>query len=368
MPIVRRDRSLLTQWWWSIDRWLFAGLVILVMCGIFSSFAASPSVAIKLGLSSLFFVKRHIAVLFFSLFLMFGISFLSSRQIRYFALSIYTLSLLLLIVTLLFGMEIKGARRWLNFGGVSFQISEFAKPTFAVVSAWALSLKKISLSFGLLALTSSLIILQPDLGMTVVMVSIWVGQLFVLGLPLIVLGVLIGTGALGLLCAYLFLPHVTARIQQFFQGADPTGDMFQVLQSLRAFDQGGIWGKGPGEGIIKHHIPDVHADFVFSVIGEEFGFLVCVLVILLFFIIIARSLLQASSCTSLFFILGISGLIVQFSLQIFVNIASSLHIIPTKGMTLPFLSYGGSSCIAFGIGMGMLLAFTRKKHGVMDDL
>jgi cell division protein FtsW len=271
-----------------------------------------------------------------------------------------------LVATLFIGAEIKGARRWISIGGFSLQTSEFMKPFFAVLSAWALSQQKIFLSFILLSCPVCLFIMQPDLGMTIVTVLIWVAQLFIMGLPFIVFGLLIALGFCGFFCAYLFLPHVTSRVHQFTQGSDPTGDMFQVFQSLKAFKLGGIFGKGPGEGVVKYNIPDVHADFVFAVIGEEFGFVVCLFILSLFFFIIIRSLLKVSTSTNLFSILAISGLIVQFGLQTFINIASSIHIIPTKGMTRPFLSYGGSSCLSISIAMGMLLALTRKKHGVID--
>lgn len=365
---VRRDSSLVTRWWWTIDRWLLLTLVILMICGILASFSASPAVAMKLGLPSLFFVKRHAIMLLLSAFLMFLISFLNPRNIRYLSLLMYVTGLCLLVVTVFYGPEIKGAKRWISIGSFSLQASEFMKPSLAILSAWALASRKFLLSFALLLFVIVFLLLQPDLGMTVVMVGIWGAQVFVMGLPFIILGALILLGLGGFFCAYLFLPHVTKRIHQFIQGTDPTGDMFQILQSLRAFDSGGVWGKGPGEGTVKHHIPDVHADFVFSVIGEEFGFFVCLFVASLFFFIVVRSLIKASSYSSLFLMLSIAGLSIQFGIQSFVNIASSLHIIPTKGMTLPFLSYGGSSCLALGIGMGMLLALTRKRHGIMEDI
>lgn len=365
---MRRDRSLFTKWWWTVDRWIFSSLAVLIVCGVLASFAASPSVAIKLGLSPLFFAKRHVAMLALSFFVMFIVSFLSPRQIRYFSVFFYGVCLVLLVTTLFIGAEIKGARRWISLGGFSLQTSEFVKPFFAVLSAWALSSRKIFISFLLLLFPVCLFIMQPDLGMTIVTVLIWVGQLFIMGLPFIVFGGLIALGVGGFLCAYLFLPHVTTRVHQFTQGSDPTGDMFQVFQSLRAFKQGGFWGKGPGEGIVKYNIPDVHADFVFSVIGEEFGFFVCFLILSIFLFIMIHSLFKISNSSNLFSILAISGIVIQFGLQTFINIASSVHMIPTKGMTLPFLSYGGSSSIALGIGMGMLLSLTRKRHGVVDDV
>ena len=215
-----------------------------------------------------------------------------------------------------------------------------------------------------------LLLLQPDLGMTLVVISTWIGQLFIAGIPLIWMGIIAAMGIVGLCGAYFLFPHVARRIDQFFDpsSGDPRHDLYQVTQSLEAFMQGGLFGRGPGEGIIKKNVPDAHADFVFAVAGEEFGLFLCLFVVILFAFIVLRSLIRAMNDSSLFIMMATAGLVIQFGLQAFVNMASALHLIPTKGMTMPFISYGGSSLIALAIAMGMLLALTRKRHGIVDVL
>jgi cell division protein FtsW len=272
----------------------------------------------------------------------------------------------------MYGMEIKGARRWLALGGMSLQTSELIKPAFAILAAWMLSEKYrdptfpgITISFCLMSILVTLLLLQPDLGMTLVVVVTWVGQLFIAGLPLIWMAILAGCALIGLLGTYVFLPHVTKRIDQFFDPAsgDAKHDLYQVTKSLEAFMQGGLFGRGPGEGIVKKNVPDAHADFVFSVAGEEFGLILCLVLVALFGFVVVRALLRSMNDGSLFVMMATAGLVTQFGMQAFVNMASALHIIPTKGMTMPFISYGGSSLIALAIAMGMLLALTRKRHG-----
>jgi cell division protein FtsW len=287
----------------------------------------------------------------------------------------YVAGIALLIVTLVNGAEVKGARRWISIGSFSIQASEFMKPAFAIVAAWMLSEKLkiarfpgVSLSFALLVIPVCLLLLQPDLGMTIVMVSTWVGQLFIAGIPLFWMGCTVAVGLFGMVGAYCFLPHVARRIDQFLDpsSGDPRHDLYQVTQSLEAFKNGGLLGRGPGEGIVKKHIPDAHADFVFAVAGEEFGMFVCLFIVGLFAFVVVRTFLRVINDQSLFVILATSGVILQFGLQAVINMASTLHIIPTKGMTMPFISYGGSSMVALGIGVGMVLSLTRKRHGMTE--
>lgn len=206
--------------------------------------------------------------------------------------------------------------------------------------------------------------------MTLVLISTWIGQLFVAGMPLIWMGILAGLGIVCLCGAYFLFPHVAKRMDQFFDpsAGDPKQDLYQVTQSLKAFTQGGLFGRGPGEGIVKKNVPDAHADFVFAVAGEEFGLFLCLFIVALFAFVVIRSLMRAMQDSSLFVMMAASGLVIQFGLQAFVNMASALHLIPTKGMTMPFISYGGSSLVALAIAMGMLLGLTRKRHGVVDLL
>ncbi|MBP9752410.1 MAG: putative lipid II flippase FtsW [Proteobacteria bacterium] len=372
---IRRDNSLIGRWWWTIDRWSLMAVLALIAVGILMSFAASPPVANRLNLEAFFFVKRHLVMTIPAVFLIFVVSLLTPIQVRRFATIGFLVCLCLLTLTLFYGVEIKGAKRWLNLAGNSIQASEFMKPFFAIMTAWMFAEKAkksnfpgVLISFFLMTCIVGLLMMQPDLGMTVVIVFTWCVQLFLSGIPFIWIGIVFGAAIVGLMGAYMFFPHVTKRIDQFLDpvSGDTKQELYQITQSLEAFMNGGLFGKGPGEGIVKKHIPDAHADFVFAVTGEEFGFIVCSIIVLLFLFIIVRSLLRTMEDSSIFIVLGTCSLAAQFALQTFVNMASTLHLIPTKGMTMPFISYGGSSQIALGISMGMLLAFTRERHGQME--
>jgi cell division protein FtsW len=372
----RADGSGLAQWWWTIDRATLVALIILICIGVFMSFAASPAIAERLKLDKFFFVKRHMVYLLPSIGFIVALSFLTLRWIRRFGVVLYFVCLILLIMTLLWGMEVKGAKRWLNFSGLSLQASELMKPAFVIVSAWMLSegareqrFPGIFLSFLSLFLFLVLLVLQPDFGMSFVAMLTWIMQLFIMGLPLMWFVLLGGMGVCAMFGAYVFLPHVTKRVDQFLNpvGGDPAHDLYQVHQSLKAFGNGGLFGIGPGEGTIKRRVPDAHADFVFAVAGEEFGLFLCVIIVGLFAFIIGRSLLRVMKQRSIFTQLAAFGLLVQFGLQAMINMASSLHLIPTKGMTMPFISYGGSSFIALGMAMGVVLALTRH-HRTHEDL
>ena len=374
----RGNTNSLIRWWATLDRWTFAAILSLLIVGVMLSFAASPSVAMHLKLNGFYFVKRHLLMIAPALALLFGISLFSPKQVRRFATLLFLGSVALMIMTLFTGVEIKGAKRWVSLGGFSLQPSEFLKPAFSVLVAWMLAEKYRNPSFpgiilatSLLGLSAVLLLLQPDLGMTIVVVTTWLGQLFIGGIPLFWVWIMSGVGAVGLLSAYFFFPHVSQRIDQFFsatnQASQKTAELYQVSKSLHAFSAGGFFGKGPGEGIIKKNIPDAHADFVFAVAGEEFGVILCIALVLLFSIIVIRSLIRVINENSLFLILATSGLVIQFGLQALINMASSLNLIPTKGMTLPFISYGGSSMLALAITMGMVLSLTRK-HQSMGDV
>lgn len=369
--LSRTDRSLLGQWWWTVDRLTLGAISFLMFLGLLMSFAASPAVANTLNLNSFYFVIRHTAYLIPSVFCLISISLMNPRQIRRFALFLLIFSLAMVLLTLFAGSEIKGARRWISLAGFSLQPTEFLKPAFVVMSAWMLSEKRIYpefpgalIGFFVYGVALSLVLMQPDLGMAVLISLIWFSQLFIAGLSMVwvfIAGIL-GTVGLGL--AYLFLPHVTRRIDQFLggDGGDKFGDKYQITQSLDAFMNGGFLGQGPGEGMVKRYIPDAHADFVFAVAAEEFGAIFCLILIVVFLFIVVRSLTRALHQDNLFAILGVAGLVIQLGMQALINMSSTLNLIPTKGMTLPFLSYGGSSMIALATSMGMVLALTRRRY------
>jgi cell division protein FtsW len=368
MKFARIDQSPVARWWWTVDRWSLAALGMLICFGVVMSLAASPPVAERIGYDGLHFVRRHLAMLPLAIAIMFAVSLQSPVTIRRIAIIGFGLSLALLALTFLVGMEIKGARRWINLPGLSLQPSEFVKPTFAVVAAWLFSEQKLRTHFpgnlicaALFLAIVGMLFKQPDIGMAAVVAAVWFAQFFMAGLRLywVVAGALAGIG--GLAGAYMYLPHVRVRIDHFL---DPsTGDSYQVNRSMEAFSNGGLWGRGPGEGTVKDVLPDAHADFVFAVAGEEFGVVVCLAIVALFAFIVLRGFSRMSQEGSLFVLLAATGLLVQFGLQAAINMASSLHLIPTKGMTLPFLSYGGSSLLALGLGMGMMLALTRRRLG-----
>lgn len=384
MAVSRADTSVLGRWWWTVDRWTLAALLALIGFGYVMMLAASPAVAERVigsAARGLLFAKQ-VVFLALAAALMVGVSLLSPRGVRRLALVGCAGALLMTAATLVIGFETKGARRWLVFPLLgTMQPSEFLKPCFAVVTAWLLAEGKAAaaraaampsglnllhgryfwpgLALALLGVVVVILKSQPDIGMLMVVLSVFVAQSFVAGLNVLLVG---GMGALGVaggIGAYFVLPHVRSRVDRFL---DPSsGDTFQITKALEAFGHGGLLGRGPGEGRVKNVLPDAHADFVFAVAGEEFGFIICLVILLLFAFIVVRGLVRLLAEHDLFVVLAATGLLAQFGLQAFVNMASSLHLIPTKGMTLPFVSYGGSSVLAIALGMGMLLALTRRR-------
>ncbi|MGH7064529.1 MAG: FtsW/RodA/SpoVE family cell cycle protein [Stellaceae bacterium] len=366
MKFARIDQSPVARWWLTVDRWSLAALGVLMAFGIVLSLAASPAVAERIGYDALHFVRRHAAVLPIAAAVMFAISLQTPRTIRRIAVIGFALALLMLAATFVVGVEIKGARRWINFPGLAVQPSEFIKPTFAVVAAWLCAERKLRprfpgnlISIALFLLIMGMLIKQPDIGMAVVVAVVWLAQFYMAGLRIYWIALFGMAGLGGLAGAYFSFLHVRLRVDQFLNPA--LGDSYQVNRSLEAFANGGLWGRGPGEGTVKDVLPDAHADFVFAVAGEEFGLVVCLAVIALFAFIVLRGLSRLSQEGSLFVLLAATGLLIQFGLQAVINMASSLQLIPTKGMTLPFLSYGGSSMLATALGMGMVLALTRRR-------
>jgi cell division protein FtsW len=371
ITFARTDSSLLGRWWWTVDRWTLAALAVLMGFGVVLVQAASPAVAERIGLDNFHFVQRHLMMLLPSAAIMVAVSLLPPRGIRRLAVLVFLAALLLVALTPVVGMEIKGARRWIHVPGLSIQPSEFLKPAFVVVAAWLFTMQKTTdgfpggaVSIALYLLVVTLLMMQPDLGMTFVISAVWFGQFFLAGLPIVLVGILGITGLLGLVGAYFMFPHVSSRIDRFL---DPgSGDNYQVARSMEAFMNGGMFGTGPGQGTVKMSLPDAHADFIFSVAGEEFGLLWCLALVALFAFIVLRGFRRAMRDDSLFILLAVGGLLMQFGLQAMINMGSALHLMPTKGMTLPFISYGGSSMLALGFGMGMVLALTRKRFGAGD--
>lgn len=366
--LARTDVSVIGRWWWTVDRWLLFSLLALMCFGVLMVLGASPPVAERLDLDGFYFVRRHLALLLPTIATMIAISLLSPVGVRRVAVIVLAVAFLLAVVTIFVGLEVKGARRWIAFAGLSIQPTEFIKPALAVVVAWMLTAQRQyhgipgdAIAMGLVAAVLLVLILQPDFGMALTVAAVWFAQYYLAGLSLVWVGGLIACGAGGVVLGYLTFDHVRSRFDRFL---DPTaGDNYQVETSLRAFSNGGLFGRGPGEGVVKTQLPDAHADFVFAVLGEEFGLIACFLVVGIFAFVVLRGLIRLTQEEDLFALLAAAGLLTQFGLQALINIAVTLHLVPTKGMTLPFVSYGGSSMLALAIGMGMVLALTRWRPG-----
>jgi cell division protein FtsW len=366
---ARNDTSVLGRWWWTVDRWTLAALICLMGLGAVLIMAVAPAAAERIGgLGTFQLAERQLAYLTIALLVVIGVSLIEPRNLRRLAVIGLGVSIALLTLTLLIGPEIKGATRWLSVVGVSFQPSEFAKPCFAVAAAWLLAAEKDGhgipgshVALVLWAVLVALLLLQPDVGQSFVISAILGVEMFVAGLPLLWVGLMLAGGALGLAGAYLALPHVAARIDGFLDPA--AGDRYQIGRSMEAFANGGLFGTGPGEGTVKNQLPDAHSDFIFAVAGEEFGLLVCLAVVGLFAFVVLRGFSRVLQERSIFVVLACAGLLTQFGLQALINMASALHLVPTKGMTLPFVSYGGSSSISLALAMGMVLALTRRRVG-----
>ncbi|HET6185304.1 MAG TPA: putative peptidoglycan glycosyltransferase FtsW [Acetobacteraceae bacterium] len=368
MPTLSRtDTSVLGRWWWSVDRWTLGAVGLLIGFGYILILAASPAVAVRIGDPRNALIIKQVAFLALAGAIVCGVSLLSPRNIRRLAVIGCIMALALTAATLVIGVEIKGARRWIALPGLSLQPSEFLKPCFAVLGAWLIAESHHTRGFpgrlvaaGIYLMIVALLKEQPDIGMTAVITAVFFAQLFVDGLNLFFVGIGIagiGAAAVG---AYTLFPHVQARVQEFLHPHD-LSKAYQVTTALEAFGNGGLLGRGPGEGRVKDVLPDAHADFVFAVAGEEFGMIVCLVILSLFAFIVVRGLLRLLREQDLFTVLACAGLLTGFGLQAFVNMASTLELIPTKGMTLPFISYGGSSVLAVALAIGMLLALTRRR-------
>ncbi|NWG25171.1 MAG: putative lipid II flippase FtsW, partial [Pseudorhodoplanes sp.] len=362
----RTRRTAFAEWWWTVDHLLLFALGALMLAGIILLLAASPPVATKLGLEPFHFVNRQGLYLVPAIAIMIGTSFLSPRQVRRVALAVFIVGVALLAATLHFGAEVKGARRWIVLFGLNIQPSEFVKPAFVILVAWLFSesarkpdMPANGAALALLLLVIGLLVLQPDFGQTMLIAMIWGALFFMSGMRLIWVAGLAVVSAAGLAGAYYTVPHVAQRIRRFL---DPSsGDTFQIDNSIESFLRGGWFGQGPGEGTVKRILPDSHADFVFAVAAEEFGIVLCLVLVALFAFIVIRSLSLALANEDPFARFAAAGLAILFGAQSAINMAVNLHLIPAKGMTLPFISYGGSSLLSLAFGMGMLLALTRDR-------
>jgi len=372
----RTDRSIFAEWWWTVDRTLIAAALALLAGGLVLSFAASPAVAERIGASdSFYFIKRHAVFFVLALPILFGVSLASPRDVRRMALVVFVGSLVLLVAVLVFGQEVKGARRWINVLGFSVQPSEFVKPAFIIVTAWLFASREkkpdmpaTPMAIALFGLVVGLLIAQPDIGQTLLTSAAWGAVFFVAGMSMWWILGFGGLGVFGVWAAYTFVPHVHARINRFLDKANGAGgkklmsaDGYQAQQAHDSFLNGGWFGRGPGEGSVKRMLPDAHTDYVFAVVGEEFGLIACAVIVGIFAWIVFRGLGHAAREEDGFIRYAVVGLVVLIGVQSGINMAVNLQLMPAKGMTLPFISYGGSSLMAVAFEMGALIALTRRR-------
>jgi len=364
--VSRADRSAFAEWWWTVDKLLFAGLVALIVGGVVLSLAGSPPVAERLGYDSLHFFKRHVFFFLPAIAVMIATSFLSSRQARRVALLVLVVSLVLMLATLFVGVEVKGARRWISILGLSLQPSEFMKPAFVVVVAWLFAenarrpdIPGNLFALILLAIAVALLVAEPDFGQTMLIAIAWGALFFMAGMPWLWIAGLAILAIAGIASAYLMLPHVAGRIDRFI--TPQSGDTFQIDRALESILRGGWFGRGPGEGTVKRILPDAHTDFIFAVAAEEFGIILVICLVVIFALVVFRGFANSLRMEDPFTRLAAAGLVVLFGVQSVINMAVNLRLMPQKGMTLPFVSYGGSSMLAVAFGMGLLLAFSRRR-------
>ena len=368
MPALSRaDTSVIGRWWWSVDRVTLIALAVLIAVGYVLALAAMPGMTMRLSNPDTQAMLRQILFLALGGATMLGMSMLSLRQVKLAALGLGILFFLLTVFTLVHGVEVDGAHRWISMPGFTIQPSEFLRPGFIIISAWLIAEARRTPGFpgkraalGVFLLVAFVLKTQPDIGMTFLFTMVVFVQFYLDGMDMKWVWVAAAAVVLAFIGAFLSISHVHTRVMLFLHPTKQSA--YQALTALSAFGNGGMFGLGPGEGQVKQYLPDARADFVFAVAGEEFGLFFCGFIILVFASIVVRALLRLLTERDLFVLLAAGGLVAGFGLEAFVNMASSLSLIPTKGMTLPFISYGGSSVLAISIQMGFLLALTRKRH------
>jgi cell division protein FtsW len=368
--VSRADRSAFAEWWWTVDKPLLTVLIVLLVGGVVLSLGGSPAVAERLGYDSFHFVTRHLIFFVPTVVLLIGVSFLSARIVRRLSLILFVGMLGLTLLTLFVGVEVNGSRRWVDVAGFSLQPSEFLKPAFIVICAWLFTeharnaeIPGNMIALMLLVVVVTLLILQPDFGQTILVAVSWGALFFLAGMPWSWIAVIAGMATVGVVAAYTSIPHVAGRIDQFLNPA--AGDTYQIDTALQAFVNGGWLGVGPGEGTVKRILPDAHTDFIFAVAAEEFGVIVCLALVALFAFVVIRGLARSLRLSDPFTRVAAAGLVILFGVQSVINMAVNLNLMPSKGMTLPFISYGGSSMLAVAVGMGLVLALTRQSPGVV---
>ncbi len=367
--LSRSDRSAIGTWFWTIDHVLLALVLVLIGVGLIAVAAASPAAAHRLSgaghlIDPLHFFWRQLMWVALGLPVLVATSLLPVAQVRRLGMIGTALGIAALGLVMVAGQSVHGGQRWLNLGPLQLQPSEFLKPLFIIATAQIMAMRfeddrlpALTLSFASLVCVVALLVAQPDMGQTILFASVWLAMALLAGMRAEVAGIGVAAGAAGMGVAYLMGGHVRTRIDGFLKG---TGDHFQVRNALDCFHAGGLFGVGPGQGVMKMRLPEPHTDYIFSVIGEEFGAIACIAIALLFAAVVVRALTRLMDEDEPFVLLAAAGLTTQFGLQAAINMAVNVHLLPSKGMTLPFISHGGSSFVALCMGMGLLLALLRR--------
>ncbi len=366
---ARTDRTRLGLWWWTVDRLLLGAVLVLIAVGVALSFGSSPAAAMRIGIRDPFhFATRQCVYGALGAGLLLSVSLCSPRGVRRVCFFIYIAAVAIMMVLPLVGHAAKGADRWLAIGGFSLQPSEFMKPALIVLASWMFSeaqkgqgVPGVSIAFALYGVSVALLLLQPDVGQTVLITVAFGASFFMAGVPWRWILGLGGFAAGGFVTIYFAFAHVAARFHKFL--SPDKADTHQVDKAAEAIAHGGLFGVGPGEGIMKRHVPDLHTDFIYSVAAEEYGYLFSLALIGLFAFVVVRGLYRAMKLADGFEQVAASGLFVLLGQQTLINVCVNLNLIPTKGMTLPFISYGGSSMLAMGLTLGLALALTRRRPG-----
>ena len=366
---ARTDRSRLGVWWWTTDHLLLGVVAILMIVGVLLSFASSPAAAARMNLGDPFhFAVRQCAFAAVGVVILLGASALSPKGIRRAAFFIYAAAIAIMMALPILGHNAKGATRWLEFGGFSLQPSEFMKPALIVLVAWMFAegqkgegVPGVSIAFALYGLAVALLLIQPDVGQTILITIAFGAAFFVAGVPMRWIAGMLAAAVSGGVAIYFTFDHVASRVHKFL--SPDKADTHQIDRAQQAIAAGAMFGRGPGEGVMKRSVPDLHTDFIYSVAAEEYGLVFSLLLIGLFAILVTRGLYKAMKLSDPFEQIAAAGLFVLVGQQAFINVAVNLNLIPTKGMTLPFISYGGSSMMAMGLTLGMALALTRRRPG-----
>jgi len=366
---ARSDRSPIGVWWWTVDRWMLGVVGLLIAVGVAMSFASSPAAAARMNVGDPFhFAVRQCVFAAGAAVILIVVSMLDVKTVRRSAFFIWLIAIAIMIALPFAGHNAKGATRWLEFGGFTLQPSEFMKPALIILVAWMFSegqkgqgVPGVSIAFVLYFISIALLLIQPDIGQTVLITVAFGAAFWMAGVPLSWVMLLGGAAVAGLSSTYFLFPHVASRVDRFL--SPDKADTHQVDRAAEAIAAGRLFGRGPGEGVLKRAIPDAHTDFIYSVAAEEYGLIFSLLLISLFAFIVVRGLYKSMKLNDPFEQVAAAGLFVLVGQQAFINVAVNLDLIPTKGMTLPFISYGGSSMLAMGLTLGMALALTRRRPG-----